>query len=391
MEGETHVLVFPYSVISHINPMLQFSKRLASKGVKSNIFHANHSIIVEIISDGFEKPENSEGIEAYLEHFKLNILVYDSVLPWALSLSIGRQLGLDGVEPPLAAFFTQSCVVKTIYYHARQGTIQMPLEEGSSISLPSMPSLGINDLPSFLSDKDLYLALLNFVLNQFSNFQEAKWILCNTFDNLEYKAVNWMVSQQWPVKIIGPAIPSMYLDKQLEDDKEYGLHLFKPDVDACIKWLDTKNTHSVMYELTWGQKKSNCYFLWVVRETEQKKLPTNILQETVEKGLVVSWCPQLEVLAHKAIGCFMTHWVPLVAMPQWMDQTTNAKFIVDVWKVGVRVKLDERGIATKEEIELGKEMKKNSVKWKELAREAMDEGGTSDKNIEEFVAKLVCS
>nr|POF16838.1 udp-glycosyltransferase 74c1 [Quercus suber] len=89
--------------------------------------------------------------------------------------------------------------------------------------------------------------------------------------------------------------------------------------------------------------------------------------------------------------------VPMVAMPQWTDQPTNAKFIVDVWKVGVRIKLDERGIATKEEIELcireviegerGKQMKMNSVRWKELAKEAVDKGGSFDKNIEEFVAK----
>ena len=211
----------------------------------------------------------------------------------------------------------------------------------------------------------------------------------------------------------------------MEDDKDYGLNLFKPDADACMKWLDKMETGSVVYaafgslaalgeeqmeEITWGLKNSNCYFLWVVRESEQKKLPTNFVSETAEKGLVVSWCPQLEVLAHKAIGCFMTHcgWnstlealslgVPMVAMPQWTDQTTNAKFIVDVWKVGVRIKVDEKGFASKEEIELcireviegesGKEMKRNSVKWKELAIEALDEGGSSDKNIEEFVANL---
>ena len=211
----------------------------------------------------------------------------------------------------------------------------------------------------------------------------------------------------------------------MEDDKDYGLNLFKPDADACMKWLDKMETGSVVYaafgslaalgeeqmeEITWGLKNSNCYFLWVVRESEQKKLPTNFVSETAEKGLVVSWCPQLEVLAHKAIGCFMTHcgWnstlealslgVPMVAMPQWADQTTNAKFIVDVWKVGVRIKVDEKGFASKGEIELcirevmegesGKEMKRNSVKWKELAIEALDEGGSSDKNIEEFVANL---
>jgi pathogen-inducible salicylic acid glucosyltransferase len=236
------------------------------------------------------------------------------------------------------------------------------------------------------------------------------------------------MASQWPVKTIGPAIPSMYLDKRLEDDKEYGLNLFKPNVDACMKWLDTKEIGSVVYasfgslatlgeeqmeELALGLKNSNCYFLWVVRESEEKKLPVNFLQETAEKGLVVTWCPQLDVLAHKAIGCFMTHcgWnstlealslgVPMVVMPQWTDQPTNAKFIVDVWKVGIRIQLDEKGIADKEEIALrirevmegerGKEMKNNSIRWKKLAIEAVDEGGISDKNIEEFVAKLAQS
>ena len=233
------------------------------------------------------------------------------------------------------------------------------------------------------------------------------------------------MASQWPFKTIGPAIPSMYLDKRLKDDKEYGLNLFKPDMDICMKWLDTKEIGSVVYisfgsmatlgeeqmeEITWGLKNSNCYFLWVVRDAEEKKLPNNFLQETAEKGLVVSWCPQLEVLAHKAIGCFMTHcgWnstlealslgVPMIAMPQWSDQTTNAKNIMDVWKVGIRVKVDEKGIGTKEEIELcireviegerGKEMKRNSMKWKELTKEAVNEDGSSDKNIEEFVTKL---
>ena len=52
-------------------------------------------------------------------------------------------------------------------------------------------------------------------------------------------------------------------------------------------------------EITWGLKNSNFYFLWVVRESEVKKLLKNFLQETTKKGLVVSWCPQQEVLAHK--------------------------------------------------------------------------------------------
>ncbi|XP_059448202.1 mogroside IE synthase-like isoform X1 [Corylus avellana] len=447
MGRETHILVIPYPVQGHINPMLQFSKRLASKGPRVTVITTTSisesmqalqesSVNFETISDGSTEGVKLGSIDEELKRFKLfvsqslaelierhkssqhppKLLVYDSVIPWALTLA--RQHGVDG-----APFFTQSCGVNAIYYHAHKGAVGMP-PEGPSVSLPSLPSLEINDMPSFLCDSASYPALISLVMNQFSNFQEAKWLLFNSFDKLEDEVVNWMASQ-WPVKTIGPAIPSMYLDKRLEDDKEYGLNLFKPNVDACMKWLDTKEIGSVVYasfgslaalgeeqmeELSLGLKNSNCYFLWVVRESEEKKLPGNFIEETTERGLVVTWCPQLDVLAHKAIGCFMTHcgWnstlealslgVPMVAMPQWTDQPTNAKFIVDVWKVGIRIKLDENSIATKEEIEFrirevmegerGKEMKMNSLRWKELAIEAVDEGGSSDKNIEEFITKL---
>ncbi|KAI8013884.1 UDP-glycosyltransferase 74E2 [Camellia lanceoleosa] len=232
----------------------------------------------------------------------------------------------------------------------------------------------------------------------------------------------------WPLRTIGPTIPSMYLDKRLQDDKEYGFSIFKPKTDACMKWLDQRSNGSVVYvsfgslaqlgvdqmeEIAWGLKNSNYYFLWVVRATEQPKLPKNFMAETVKNGLVVSWCPQLDVLAHRAIGCFVTHsgWnstlealslgVPMVAMPQCTDQTTNAKYVMDVWGMGVRAQCDERGMVRREEVEgcirevmegeRGNENRRNAMKWGELAIEAVDEGGSSDKNIDEFVAKLVKS
>ena len=221
MEGETHILVLPYPVQGHINPMLQFSKRLASKGLRvtfvttSSISEsmqlmqagASHSINFENISEGSDESDFWENIDASLKRFQLivsqslakliekhnsskyppKILVYDSIIPWALN--IARQLGIDG-----APFFTQSCAVNSIYYHAHHGGVRMPLE-GPSISLPSMPSLGIDDLPSFLCDNGSDTALLSLVLNQFSNFQEVNWLFCNTFDKLEYEVgstIHWV-------------------------------------------------------------------------------------------------------------------------------------------------------------------------------------------------------
>ncbi|MFQ6627784.1 hypothetical protein Gotur_007295 [Gossypium turneri] len=39
--------------------------------------------------------------------------------------------------------------------------------------------------------------------------------------------------------------------------------------------------------------------------------------------------------------------------------------------------------------EQGIEMKRNAKKWKELAVEAVCEGGSSDKNIDELVSKIL--
>ena len=66
--------------------------------------------------------------------------------------------------------------------------------------------------------------------------------------------------------------------------------------------------------------------------------------------------------------------------------------------VGIRVKVDDKGMVTREEIELcinevmgekREELKRNAIKWKKLANEALDEGGSSDKNIDEFVEKIM--
>ncbi|CAK7349213.1 unnamed protein product, partial [Dovyalis caffra] len=228
----------------------------------------------------------------------------------------------------------------------------------------------------------------------------------------------------WPFRTIGPTIPSMYLDKQLEDDKDYGISLFKPNNDFYMNWLNDRPKGSVVYvsfgslvdlkaeqmeELAWGLKRSNCYFLWVVRASEEAKLSKDFAEES-SKGLVVRWCSQLEVLAHEAVGCFVTHcgWnsslealslgVPMVAMPNRTDQSTNAKYITDVWKMGIKAPVDEKGIARREIIESclteilegekGKEIKSNACRWKELAKEAVNQGGSSDTNIDEFVATL---
>ncbi|KAF9602470.1 hypothetical protein IFM89_028021 [Coptis chinensis] len=89
----------------------------------------------------------------------------------------------------------------------------------------------------------------------------------------------------------------------------------------------------------------------------------------------------------------------MVGIPQWTDQTTNSKFVHDIRGVGIRASADEKGIVKREEVEhcirqvtegeKSAEIKKNAIKWRKLAKEAMDEGGSSDKNFDEFADKLI--
>ncbi|CAB4267007.1 unnamed protein product [Prunus armeniaca] len=443
-----HILVVPLPLQGHINPMFQFSKRLASKGLRVTLVtissDTHHEPIetqlslvkIESIYAASEEADksNAENKMQWLQNilserlpeliskqesigYPISCIVYDSAMTWALDMAKG--LGIAG-----ASFFTHSCAVGTVYCNVHQGVLSVPLKEGP-ILLPGLPLLEPHDLPSFIYDPGSYPSFLKLVVGRFSNITDADWIFWNSFDCLEQEVVSWMRTR-WPIKTIGPTLPSMYLDKRLEDDRDYDFNLFTPNVDTCIKWLESKDTGTVVYvsfgsmanlgekqmeELALGLKRSKTNFLWVVRESEIQKLPSNFEEQTSEKGLVVNWCPQLQVLAHEAVGCFMTHcgWnstlealssgVPMVAMPQWTDQLTNAKFVEDEWKVGVRVKVDQMGIVTKEEIERciaqvmegerGKEIKRNSMRWRELAKEAAAEGGSSDKNIEEFVAALL--
>ncbi|KAJ0034758.1 hypothetical protein Pint_26256 [Pistacia integerrima] len=81
---ETHILTIPFPAQGHINPMLQLSKRLASKGLKVTLVTAEStpisiqgesltsSIKIESIPDGFsvDAGVNVINFDEYIERFK---------------------------------------------------------------------------------------------------------------------------------------------------------------------------------------------------------------------------------------------------------------------------------------------------------------------------------
>ena len=136
------------------------------------------------------------------------------------------------------------------------------------------------------------------------------------------------------------------------------------------------------------------------------------MEEAGERGKVVQWSPQEQVLSHPSVACFMTHcgWnssveavssgVPVVTFPQWGDQLTNAKFLVDVFGVGLRlsrgvgedrlIKRDEIKKCLKEAMEGPKavEIRQNALERQIAAEKAVAPGGSSDRNIKYFIDEI---
>ncbi|KAH9618178.1 hypothetical protein KSS87_003927 [Heliosperma pusillum] len=387
-----HVLALPYPSQGHINPMIQFCRRLVSKGVKVSLAITNNisrtlkprsdgHVSLVTISDGFDEGGFAEAgnVDIYLDRLKnvgsstlaqviedhvgtshpITCLVYDAFLPWALD--IARVKGVRG-----ACFFTQASLVNYVYYLVYHKRLDLPIVK-TPVEIPGLPLLEMGDLPSFVDSPGSYPGYLKMVLEQNCNLDKADFVLVNTCYELE-KEVTDAMSKECPLLTIGPTVPSFYLDKRIDFDKEYGLNLYHIDasqVTTCKTWLSSKPPRSVVYvsfgsmaclsveqmeELAFGLKQSPFDFLWVVRHCEMGKLPINFIDNVVDKGLIVTWTEQLEVLANEAIGCFFTHcgWnstlealalgVPMIGMPQWTDQPTDAKLVEDVWKVGVTCK-----------------------------------------------------
>ncbi|KAL2506395.1 UDP-glycosyltransferase 75B1 [Abeliophyllum distichum] len=259
-------------------------------------------------------------------------------------------------------------------------------------------------------------------------------VLVNTFDELEFQPLRAI--NKYDLLGIGPLIPSALLDYEDPSDTSFGGDLIqKSTTDNYINWLNSKEKLSVTYvafgsfsqvlklqmeEIAKGLLKTHKPFLWVIKATENgEKLEDRLSckQELEKQGMIVQWCSQLEVLSHSSVGCFLTNcgWnsimeslvsgVPVVGFPQWTDQLTNAKLVQYYWKTGLRVQTaasatGDGGIVMADEIarcleivmgsgERGEEMRKQAQKWKNLAKEAVKESGSSNVNIKVFMDEIV--
>jgi hypothetical protein len=333
----------------------------------------------------------------------------------------------------------QAATVFDIYYyyfHNHGDYITNKTEDDKClIDLPGFSfSLKSRDLPTFLLASNIYTFALPAFKEHLQILDEETdpRVLMNTVEEFESDALKNVDVGKIKLIPIGPLIPSAFLGGKDPSDTSSGGDVIRVDSeDNYLEWLDLKGESSVVYvsfgtlavlskrqmdEIACALLDSGFPFLWVIRDNKLQKQKDEdddelSYREEIEKndnGKIVKWCSQLEVLSHSSLGCFVTHcgWnstleslssgVPMVAFPQWTDQTTNAKLIEDVWKTGVRMDRDEEGIVKADEIKRclelvmgkggkGEEIRRNAKKWKSFAREAVKEGGSSDKNLRNFL------
>ncbi|KAL0462193.1 UNVERIFIED_CONTAM: UDP-glycosyltransferase 75C1 [Sesamum latifolium] len=452
-----NVLLVTFPAQGHINPSLQFAKRLSKLGVKVTFLTSLSAIrrmtttsstvdrLIDFVSfsDGYDngwstdEPQNfmsalrnhgSKAVEDAIrakreEGHPFTRVIYTLLVPWAGQVASHLQI-------PVSLLWIQPATVFGVYFYYCNKYFDAA-RSNEVIKLPGLPVFKPSDLPSFLfpSNTNVY----DFVLPTYTeNFEildreNSPIILVNTFQALEPEPLS--VIDKYKLMAIGPLIPSAYLDEKDPSDTSFGGDLIQKSVDY-VEWLDSKEKLSVIYvafgsyseiskqqteEIAKGLIKSGRPFLWVIRGVENRGKLEEILscgKDLEKQGKIVPWCTQVEVLSHPSVGCFLTHcgWnssleslvsgVPMVSFPQWSDQTTNAKLIQDFWRTGVSVRKPEDGVVKADEIsrcleivmdsgERGEEMRMQARKWRDLAKEAAKDGGSSYVNLKTFADQVL--
>ncbi|KAL4588670.1 hypothetical protein LXL04_001563 [Taraxacum kok-saghyz] len=418
---QTSVLLVTAHAQGHVNPMLRLGKLLASKGLHvtlttNDLALRNRSSItggvhLEHFSDGL--PEDDDRLDGNIDNFLDSLRKFGPGNLSELIRGSGRKFA--------------SCTVYHIYNCFYNRLNEFPTENNldMSVNLPGLPPVRAEDLPSFVLPSNTMFNLDGLLKEVFCNLHKYKWMLGNSFVELEKDVITALNDAGLPFWPVGPLLPATLFGKVDSIDGDLkGLIKFKSTKESnCLEWLDKQQPASVVYisfgtlvfsskkhieSIATGLKISKRPFLWVVKLPENQEIKQfEILEEIKEQGLIVRWSPQTAVLTHPSVGCFLSHggWnsltetvtagVPLIVCPQWTDQPTNAKLVTEIWGIGVKLSRNLEGIFDGEDVARcveeilsgprSVESRKNGAELKRAAREAVADGGTSDDNIQLFV------
>lgn len=268
--------------------------------------------------------------------------------------------------------------------------------------------------------------LLQFFITQSSKMRKASALILNTFEELEAPIISHLHSNFPRVYAIGPLHLHTALKSQSAPQDSHGSYSLMQTDQSCMDWLDSQPSNSVLYvsfgsvvaltrdqlmEFWYGLVNSGKSFLWAIRpdliwdESGSNKVPDELKTGTTNRGRIVGWAPQEDVLAHNAVGGFLTHsgWnstlesisagKPMICWPRLVDQPVNSRCVCEMWKVG----LDMEEVCDRSTVEkLVKdlmvdrrdEIMRSTDEIARLARNCVRDGGSSHRNIKKLIEDI---
>ncbi|KNA24609.1 hypothetical protein SOVF_013890 [Spinacia oleracea] len=430
------VVLFPLPLQGHVTPMFHLATLLHSKGFSITIIQTNYRSLdpthfphftFYFLDDGLPDnaifgPSNqtvltdlntncSEPFRNCLSQILSNGVTHQEPIAcliadpmWSFTSSVTSSLRLPRIVLRCASMSTYYIYQSLPFLRAKG---YYPLQESKlDEPVPELPPLKVKDLP--LEAKH------NLLADIMKEMESSQGIICNTFEELEGSYIT-RVQQALPIPIfsIGP----------LHKNSQSSQATIWTQDHTSISWLNTQLPKSVLYvsfgsmaevskadflEIAYGLANSKQPFLWVIRrgsiegstETDPLPLPEGYSDMIGQRGNIVNWAPQQEVLAHPAIGGFWTHcgWnsiiesisegVPMLCLPLFADQTINTRHVIDNWKIGFQL---ENGVK-RGEIERairklmvegeGEAMRNRTTALKEKATLSLMKGGSSCKSLE---------
>ncbi|KAF6996975.1 hypothetical protein CFC21_013242 [Triticum aestivum] len=334
-------------------------------------------------------------------------------------LDVSRELAV-----PAYVYFTASAAMYALFLRlpALDQEVGVEFEEmEGTVDVPGLPPVPPSSLPSPMMDKKH--PNYAWFLYHGRRFMEAKGVIINTAAELEASVLaaiaDGRCTRGVPAPTVYPVGPVLSLSPPAEQPHE------------CVVWLDAQPPASVVllcfgsggfsaapqaHEIARGLERSGHRFLWVLRGPPaagarqpsdadlQELLPEGFLERTKGKGMV--WptrAPQKEILAHAAVGGFVTHggwnstlealWfgVPMVPWPRYAEQHLNAFTLVAYMGVALAMEVDRKrsNWVDASELELavkalmdggsdeGRKVREKAMAMKSACRKAVAEGGSS--------------
>ncbi|KAF7067752.1 hypothetical protein CFC21_073597 [Triticum aestivum] len=448
-----HVMVLPFPAQGHVTPLMELSHRLVDHGFQVTFVctepirkllldalrrnaddgEALDGIRLVSIPDGLADGDDRRDLCKFLDGISrclpgyVEQLIRETKVRWLLGdanmglcFEVAKKLGVRVacIFPASAAGLGTLLRLPQLIEDGFFDDKGFPKRRGAFEIAPNMPPMYTSHMPwSIDGAAEGQEVSFRLVSRNTQATRLAEIIVCNSFLDAETAAFELFPS----IVPIGPLFADQGFRKPVGQ--------FLPEDTGCLKWLDAHTDKSVVYvafgsftifdprqfrELAEGLELTGRPFLWVVRpDFTTNGLSKEWFDEFTNRvavngrGMIVSWCPQQQVLAHRAVACFVSHcgWnstmegvrngVPILCWPYFVDQFANRSYICDIWRTGLAVTPGEDGVGTKEEVAvklglvIGDEgIAERAGMLRDAARKCLSEGGSSYENFKRFVDLL---